>query len=72
MDSDFDGSTIAEAIEIGFRVTAVCIPCNHHRDLDLKVLEHDLPVRQIARRLRCSKCRRLGRDVLVRPPGCTA
>lgn len=56
---------------MGFQVTAVCIPCNHHRDLDLKVLMRDLRVRQIARRLRCSRCQRLGCDVLVRPPGRT-
>jgi len=56
---------------MGFRVTAVCSPCNHYRDLDLGVLRSELRVRQIARRLRCSECRRLGCDVIVRPPGRT-
>ena len=58
---------------MGFQVTAVCIPCNHHRDLDMdalaKRISPETRVRQIARRLRCSKCKSLGCDVLVRPPG---
>ena len=56
---------------MGFRVTAVCHPCNHYRDLDLETLRPDLRVRQIARLLRCRECLHLGCDVIVRPPGRT-
>ncbi|QKV18699.1 hypothetical protein [Oricola thermophila] len=66
-----DGNTIRELIAMRHTVTAVCAPCNHHEILDLDGLMerygHDMPLRRIALRLRCTKCGARDCGVIVTP-----
>lgn len=71
IDRNQDSNTLAEAIDMGFTVTAVCSPCNHHQILDLEALRgtygDSMKLRRIALRLRCSKCGRRDCRIIVQP-----
>lgn len=72
LDDDLDNcNTIGELIALQHTLTAVCVPCNRHKILDLEAMREkygaDAKVRRVALKLKCDDCHRQDGEIRVTP-----